>query len=94
MATDPAITAAANGESSTLPCPIMEAACSVPSASPGTEPRKASAPSPGASTATPREVAADSSWAWLTESRAAMKAVLQECANASRSVTDPKESSG
>jgi hypothetical protein len=39
----------------------MAAACSVPSASPGTDPRNASAPSLGASTATPREVAADSS---------------------------------
>ena len=86
--------AAASGDMSTLPWPIIEAACSVPDASPGTEPRNAPAPRAGASTATPRDVAADSSWAWLTLSRALMKAVLQECAKASRSVTEPSEDAG
>ena len=94
LATDPAMTAAASGDISTLPWPIMEAACSVPSASPGTEPRNAAAPRDGASTATPRDVAADSSWAWLTLSRALMNAVLQECAKASRRVTEPSEEAG
>jgi hypothetical protein len=88
------MTAAASGDIRTLPWPIIAAACSVPSASPGTEPRKASAPSFGASTATPRDVAADSSWAWVTLSRAAMNAVLHECAKASRRVTEPSESLG
>src|SRR5688572_898257 len=94
FATDPAMTAAASGDIRTLPWPIIAAACSVPSASPGTEPRKASAPSFGASTATPKDVAADSSWAWVTLSRAAMNAVLHECAKASRRVTEPSESLG
>ena len=94
FATEPAMMAAASGDIRTLPCPIMAAAWSVPSASPGTEPRKASAPSFGASTATPSDVAADSSCACDTLSRTEMKAVLQECANASRSVTEPSESAG
>jgi hypothetical protein len=39
-------------------------------------------------------MAADSSWDWDTVSRAAIKAVLQEWANASRRVTEPNEVAG
>ena len=67
-----------------MPCPIIEAACSVPVAVAGTEPRYAGKPR-SRSTPIPRAAAADARSAWDTLSWLEMNAVLHELANAVRS---------
>ena len=93
LATEAATVAMASGETSTLPWPIIDAACSVPVASGGTDPTNAGRPRSKASPM-PRAAAALARSAWETVVWAAMNAVLHELATAVRNETRPVRSAG
>jgi len=81
------------GEAATLACPMKDAACSVPVASAGIEPRYAGKPR-SRSTPNPSAAAAEARAAWSTLVCWEMNAVLHEFATAVVSGICPKPEAG